>query len=394
MAILATFAFCLIGLGIGIVLFPGAVRLLHAQAQRLRRTDEHVTGEAFAVPSLPAQSAPGFVGHAMYCWRLLTDRAFWHLLLWSVVDPFTGTALTCAPFGTVLWGVYGIVALPIVYFGFGRLPTDWYAFIPVTSAATVISAAVLGVFFVAAGYRTGPWWLRIQARWSSLLLGSHLAELQDRVAALSATREAVRDDAAAELRRIERDVHDGAQAQLVAIGMKLGTAEELLARDPAAAMALIGQAREDSSTALIGLRDLMRGVHPPVLADRGLGPALEAMAIESALPTTVDVHLPTRLDSSLEAAAYFATRELLTNAAKHAGATRLRLTATMTVDRLHIDVSDDGAGGAVIAPGGGLDGIRRRLAAFDGTIDVTSPVGGPTAIALEVPCALSSPKIR
>ena len=181
MAVVAVFAFCLIPLGVGIVLFPGTVRVLQAQAHRLRRTDDRVAGFAFAVPDLPVQSTPGFTGSAKHCWQLMTDRAFWHLVLWAVIDPFTGTVLAGAPFAIVLWGLYGILALPILYFGFGLLPTDWYAFIPVMSGAAVVLAGVLGCLFVVAGAASGPWWIGAQARWSSLLLGSHPAELPDRV---------------------------------------------------------------------------------------------------------------------------------------------------------------------------------------------------------------------
>ncbi|MEV7987294.1 histidine kinase [Micromonospora sp. NPDC085948] len=388
MTLVAATALCLIPLGVGVLIFPGCVRVLHRQAERLRRTDQRFAGIDVAVPSLPDPAASGFVAQARQCWRLVNDRAFWRLTRWAVVDPFTSTVLVLiAPLGLVGWGLYGCVAMPILYLGLRLEPTEWYVFIPVTTASTVPYAAVLGCALFVIGLLSGSWWLRVQARWSSVLIGSHLVDLQARVSVLSASREEVRDDAAAQLRRLERDVHDGAQAQLVAIGMKLGFAETLMASDTNAALALIGQARDDSSNALGELRDLMRGIHPPVLADRGLGAAIEAMAIESALPVTTRIRLPVRLDSSLEAAAYFATRELLTNAAKHSGAAHLAVTADIGEDRLRIEVRDDGKGGAVVVPGGGLDGTRRRLAAFDGTLTVRSPVGGPTEIALEVPCA-------
>jgi signal transduction histidine kinase len=261
--------------------------------------------------------------------------------------------------------------------------------VPLRSPGAVPLAAALGGALAVFGFLSGTWWLRVQARWSAGLLGSDGAQLRSQVSALAASRDEVRHDAAAELRRIERDVHDGAQAQLVAIGMKLGAAQELMDTDAQTAMTLIGQAREDSSTALNDLRDLMRGIRPPVLADRGLAAALEAMAIESALPVETDIRLPVRLDPALEAAAYFATRELLTNAAKHSAAARVWLSASVGDGVLRIVVRDDGKGSAVITPGGGLDGLRRRLAAFDGTLSLSSPAGGPTEATLEVPCASS-----
>ncbi|NBE83592.1 sensor histidine kinase [Micromonospora rubida] len=394
MTVVTVIASWLIPLGVGVLIFPGCVRVLHRQAERLSRADRRFAGTGFAVPSLPDPAGSGFAAGARQCWRLLTDRAFWQLMRWAVLDPYTGVLLAITPFGYVAWGLYGCAAIPVLHLGLGLRPTEWYAFVPVTSTSAVPYAVVLGCGLVVFGALSGPWWLRTQARWSSVLIGSHLVDLQARVSALSATREEVRDDAAARLRRIERDVHDGAQAQLVAITMKLGVAETLVPSDPNAALALIGQARADSLNALGELRDLMRGIHPPVLADRGLGAAIEAMAIEAALPTTTRVRLPARLDSSLESAAYFATREVLTNAAKHSGAAHLAVTADIVDGRLRIGVRDDGKGGAVIVPGGGLDGIRRRLAAFDGALTVSSPADGPTEIVLEVPCASSSQRTR
>lgn len=131
----------------------------------------------------------------------------------------------------------------------------------------------------------------------------------------------------------------------------------------------------------------MRGIRPPILADRGLGPALEALALDAAIAVATRIELPERLDAGLETAAYFAVRELVGNAIKHAGATRVAVTARIVGARLVVGVVDDGRGGAVVVPGHGLEGVRRRLAAFDGTLAIDSPAGGPTAVRIEAPCA-------
>jgi signal transduction histidine kinase len=200
------------------------------------------------------------------------------------------------------------------------------------------------------------------------------------------------DAAAAELRRIERDLHDGAQARLVALGMNLRAAERLIPVNPDAALALVAEARDASVRALTELRELVRGVHPPVLADRGLADAVRALALDCPLATQTDIDLPGRLPAPVETACYFAVAELLTNAAKHSGARDARIDVRHADGMLRIDVTDFGLGGADPAAGGGLAGVEKRLAAFDGIMAISSPAGGPTIVVLEVPCALSSPK--
>jgi signal transduction histidine kinase len=218
------------------------------------------------------------------------------------------------------------------------------------------------------------------------------ADLAGRVARLTETRGHAVDAAAAELRRIERDLHDGAQARLVALGMNLRAVERVLPSSPGAALALVAEARETSVRALNELRDLIRGICPPVLADRGLGHAVQALVLDTPLPTTLEVDLPGRLTAPVESACYFAIAEALANAVKHAGARRAGIRIQHAAGLLRIEVADDGAGGADPARGTGLRGVERRLGTFDGILAVSSPPGGPTMIAMEVPCALLSPK--
>ena len=217
--------------------------------------------------------------------------------------------------------------------------------------------------------------------------------LTAQVQRLTLTRAAAVDAAAAELRRLERDLHDGAQARLVALGINLRAAEKLIRTSPDAAEALIAECRETSSRALADLRDLVRGIYPPVLADRGLGAAVEALALDCPVPAAAEIDLPGRPPAPVESAVYFAIAEVLNNVAKHADATCALVRLGYADGILGAEVTDDGNGGADPGNGTGLAGIEQRLGAFDGILTVNSPVGGPTIVVIEVPCALSLPKI-
>jgi signal transduction histidine kinase len=210
-------------------------------------------------------------------------------------------------------------------------------------------------------------------------------ELTERVETLTETRRGALDVQAAELRRIERDLHDGAQARLVALSMQLGRAEEGLADRPEIA-ALVRQARSEATAANAELRDLARGIAPPVLADRGLVAAAESLGNRSPVPVTVDATLGRRPAPVVESGAYFVVAESLTNVAKHAPDARATVTIRLEGDTLDLVVADDGPGGADLAAGSGLDGLRRRVAALDGKMDVASPAGGGTRIEVRLPC--------
>jgi signal transduction histidine kinase len=217
-------------------------------------------------------------------------------------------------------------------------------------------------------------------------------ELLQRVSALTRSRSGALDIQAAELRRIERDLHDGAQARIVSLGMSLGLAAKLVRTDPDATASLLDEARASTVAALDELRDVVHGIHPPVLADRGLAGAVEALALDLAVPVRVTADVPARLPAPVESAAYFATAECLANVVKHSGAHRAWVDLAYRDGRLTVLVGDDGHGGARLDHGSGLSGVARRLEAFDGTVQVDSPAGGPTAITMEVPCASSSPR--
>jgi signal transduction histidine kinase len=205
-----------------------------------------------------------------------------------------------------------------------------------------------------------------------------------RVVELERTRAGAVDSQAAELQRIERDLHDGAQARLVALAMDLGMAQEKLDSDPAGARALVAGAHGEAKRALAELRDLSRGIYPAILTDRGLGPALSSIAARNPVEVALDVDLDGRLPAATEAAAYFVVVEALTNVAKHSGAEHCRVRIVRRRDRLQLMVTDDGDGGADPA-GAGLTGLRQRVEALDGTLAVAEAHPG-TTIRAELPC--------
>jgi signal transduction histidine kinase len=252
---------------------------------------------------------------------------------------------------------------------------------------------IIGCAMLATGVAAAPWLLRGYGLLAATILAPPgKAELALRVRHLSQTRSEALDTGAAKIRRTERDLHDGAQARLVAMGMTLDAAGQIIDSNPDAARALLFEARDASVKALAELRALVRGIHPPVLADRGLADAIRALALD----TPARIHLASELNgrppAPVESAAYFAVSELLANVSKHAEARQTWVDIRHTDEMLRIGVTDNGHGGAEPARGTGLRGIERRLASFDGVVAISSPPGGPTAVTMEIPCALSSPK--
>ena len=305
-------------------------------------------------------------------------------------------AATLAAAGLLVLGAYGwLIAVfwpvPGFAYGFADLANS-----PVPSP--LWTDALEGSLLLALGLWLAPRVMRHRAADPpDLELAARARQLAQRVQTLTQTRHDAVDTAAAELRRIERDLHDGAQARLVALGMSLQAAERLFPISPEAALALVAEAKESSSRALTELRDLVRGIYPPVLADRGLADAIRALALDALLPVELDIDLPGEVELPVASAVYFSVAEALANAAKHARAHSVRIQLGHTLlasggGMLRAQVTDDGWGGADPAQGTGLAGVERRLAAFDGILAVNSPPGGPTIVVIEVPCALSSPK--
>ncbi|HIW45901.1 MAG TPA: sensor domain-containing protein [Candidatus Yaniella excrementigallinarum] len=237
------------------------------------------------------------------------------------------------------------------------------------------------------------WWLatpvivRARLNADALLLDEQRSQaLERRVSEVTKSRAETIDHATAELRRIERNLHDGAQARLVSLGMKLGLAEEIVSQDPQTTKQLIAEARAATESTLTDIRTIVRGIFPPVLADRGLSHAIEALVLDLPLPVELQIHLPAHTPASVESAVYFAVSECLTNVVKHAVASKAFVTIQHEAGGLQIDVKDDGRGGAEVRKGGGLDGLTKRLAAFDGTVEVESSPDGGSQIKMELPC--------
>jgi signal transduction histidine kinase len=240
-----------------------------------------------------------------------------------------------------------------------------------------------------------PWAVRAMLTVDRWLIAGLLGpvSLTERVHDLEQTRAQAVDDSAARLRSIERDLHDGAQAQMVAVAMKLGLAREKLGGNPGGtadepdvrrALELVETAQRTAREAINDLRDLARGIHPPVL-DTGLGPALSTLAAHSAVPVELVVDIPQRPSAAIETISYFCAAELLANVAKHSGARRAVVEAVHVPGLLRLRVSDDGAGGARMDAGSGLRGLAERVRTVDGRIDVSSPPGGPTVVTVEMP---------
>ncbi|MER6344557.1 sensor histidine kinase [Streptomyces sp. NPDC001595] len=232
-----------------------------------------------------------------------------------------------------------------------------------------------------------PWIVRALTTVDRLMVLGLLgpSRLASRVVELESDRGVVVDTAAADLRRIERDLHDGAQARLVALAMDLGLAKEKLAEDPKAAARMVDEAHGEVKTALQELRDLARGIHPAVLTDRGLDAALSAVASRCTVPVRVEVDLASRPAAAIEGIAYFTVSELLQNVAKHSRARSASVDVWRSDNRLMLQVGDDGVGGAAPSPGSGLAGLAERLDAVDGILVVDSPPAGPTRITAELP---------
>ncbi len=312
--------------------------------------------------------------------RYYRDPATWRDVLSATIEPITGVVIALIPPAMWVWAMGWVIA-------------DAFAEMRHLSVAVIVVRVLAGLVLLALPVVIAPTLLRWHGRFTSTLLApTEKARLALEVARLTETRADAIEVQAAEVRRIERDLHDGAQARLIAVGLTLGLAERSVDTDPAATRALIVAAREASETALIELRDLVRGIHPPVLAERGLGDAIRALALDCPLRVDVTVDIPGALPAPVESAAYFAVGETIANAVRHAYATGIDVELTWREGRLAMTVTDDGRGGADPAGGTGLAGITRRLGTFDGTVAIVSPPGGPTEIKMELPCESSSPK--
>jgi signal transduction histidine kinase len=321
---------------------------------------------------------------------VLKSGASWRALLYAMVQfPWAvfsfSAAVTFWPLG------WGLLTYPLwfwvfpTYGGQGGLQLygDEHHSVYLDNPFEITATALAGLLITLAT----PWLVRALTTVDGLLVRSLLGPslLSARVVELESDRGVVVDTAAADLRRIERDLHDGAQARLVGLAMDLGLAKEKLREDPQAAARMVEEAHGEVKTALQELRDLARGIHPAVLTDRGLDAALSSVASRCTVPVRVEVDLPARPAPAIEGIAYFTVSELLQNVSKHSGARSASVDVWRAEDRLMLQVVDDGVGGADASRGSGLAGLAGRLDAVDGVLLVDSPAGGPTRVIAELP---------
>jgi len=339
-----------------------------------------------ADPHLPAPPGEAWLRRQ---WRWMWSAAMWKEVLYTLIlFPLSLVGFTIVI--TVWAGSLALLALPLTI---QAMPGNvaQFGIIDVHAGWPAAAAGALGLL----GLLAAPWvsrgWGTVDTVMGSGLLGrsatEEIEELEDRVDTLVVSRSHAIEIAEAERRRIERDLHDGAQQRLVALAMDLGMARQKMDTDPEGAKALVDEAHQEAKRAIVELRDLARGIHPVALGDRGLNGAIPALAGRCPLPIDVDVDLVDRPTPSIEGMAYFIVSECLANTVKYAGATRGSVRIDQRDDRLHIEITDDGVGGAQPALGSGLRGLADRAASVDGHFEVWSPLGGPTVIRAELPCA-------
>jgi signal transduction histidine kinase len=395
-----SFAGMLVGLPVLAVSALGA-RQLGAVNRRLAG---RLLGLRSAAPP-PLRRTPGVVG---WIRAGVTDPAAWRARAYLALKPLVWAGFAVAGgvwlYGLAFlafplwWEILHLLAVPLPAAAWpqpGSWPGGWWLNVgPVYHGVRTLPGTFSLVPAGAALVLAAPWATRAVSAVDGALIDQLLGpvSLPQRVRDLEQTRARAVDDSAARLRRIERDLHDGAQAQMVAVAMKLGLAREKLGgtAGPAAeadlerALELVDAAHRSAKEAITELRDLARGIHPPVL-DHGLGTALATLAARSGVPVDLIIDLPERPSAAIETIAYFCAAELLANVAKHGGARHATLEAVHVAGLLRVRVSDDGAGGARMAAGSGLAGLAERVRTVDGRLEISSPPGGPTAVTVELP---------
>ncbi|MFF0423130.1 sensor histidine kinase [Streptomyces sp. NPDC004520] len=372
---------------LGVPILAGALGMCRGFGAVERARARGLLGLDVAAPE-PVRGRTG--GALSWMGAMLKSGASWRHLLYAVLHMPWAVFSFSVTVALWTWG-WSLFTYPLWQWVFpawvgqdgiqlyGDANHSFYLDAPFEIAVT----SAIGLVFVL----IGPWVLRGLVSVDRLLVSGLLgpSRLASRVTELESDRGVVVDTAAADLRRIERDLHDGAQARLAALAMDLGLAKEKLARDPQAAAVLVDEAHGEVKLALQELRDLARGIHPAVLTDRGLDAALSAVASRCSVPVSVSVDLPSRPAPAIEGIAYFTVSELLRNVTLHSGARRAWVDVWRTDDRLLLQVRDDGTGGARLSGGTGLSGLSERVGAVDGVLAVDSPTGGPTTVTVELP---------
>ena len=386
-----TFTVTVVGLSLGVGLVPlfliGLVVLwVTVQLVRGMAVMERARATLFLDVDLPGRPRE-LVGEGSALrrgWRRLTSRGTWKEIAYC---------LLLLPIGTVffslvvtLWSV-ALAGVLLPAYGYALPGGEVASWLHWSSSAEVWTGFAVGVLALLVAPPVTQGLAAAELGMVRALLTPSGAELLTaKVSSLTESRARVVDAADAERRRIERDLHDGTQQHLVSLAMNLGMAKEKLDSDPEAARQLVADAHQQAKDSITELRNVIRGVYPAVLTDRGLDAALSALAVRSPVPVRLQVDLPRRPNPTAEAIAYFVVSESLTNVARHSGARSATVYVEQSGDRLKLAIVDDGRGGAVEAAGSGLTGLRDRVAAVDGRFTLTSPPGGGTTIAVEVPC--------
>ena len=377
----------LIGLGIGmLVLVVGVVFLALVMLLSEGLTRWHRARAANLLGVVIAAPAPS----AVQGWRgrlaRLGEAAFWRQLTYNAVIAPTLLAASAVAIA-VSWGGGLVLALSPVWRTVGPEAGSFLGVMQGVGRIWVSTVTGVGLLWLAPNL--ARWLAALDLAIARPMLGETRGEvLSPRVTELEQTRAGVIDAADAERRRIERDLHDGAQQRLTSLALNLGMARSAMGDDTSPeTRKAIAEAHDEAKQALAELRSFVRGLHPAVLDERGLDAALSGIVARSTVPTSLHVVLAERPPRTLEAVAYFVVSEALTNIAKHSGATAAAVRVSSDGRRLVVEVSDNGHGGASQGTGSGLSGLAHRVAAVDGTLDVNSPAGGPTVLRAEMPCA-------
>ncbi|KZB86081.1 sensor histidine kinase [Amycolatopsis regifaucium] len=356
--------------GVGIPAVPHALKLIRYPVNFERRRAARLLDEPIPEPYRSGNP--------------VTDPASRRDLTWLVFHAATGFIIGIFAIAFPLGGLRQVITAFIwptvpggVESSLGFMVTSW----PMAALSAVTGVGMIALIFL---YPRLARWQAVIAR--KLLAPAPGVVLTDRVVELAASRAAALEAHGAELRRLERDLHDGTQARIAAVVLQLGIAESIFEKNPEKARELLGKAQDTATGALAELRTVVRSIYPPLLTDRGLDGAVTALADRCPVPCTVDVRGAGRRPAAVEAAAYFVVAEMLTNITKHSGAEHAWITLAGTADTLLIEIRDDGHGGADEDGGSGLSGIRKRAEAFDGTVKLSSPAGGPTVVKVELPC--------
>jgi signal transduction histidine kinase len=385
-AIWTTVLATLLSLGVGLIVVMVGIPILAVTLLIWRWGGDRERERAALVLGAPIPSAHRPLPPAGFLKRWgarLSDPATWQdLLFLAIVGPIVW--IVAGGIVVALWAA-ALAAIAAPALSSSAPSGSWLGDLQSGELIGIALAGVLGIAIALVTARGLAMASATLAR--AILQPGDRAALEARVAAVEASRAGAVESADARLRRVERDLHDGAQHRLAYVAMELGRAREKLDTDPEGADRLIAEAHEESKKAMVELRDLARGIHPSVLTDRGLDAAVSALTERCPAKVELDIALDRRPPPGVETAAYYVIAESLTNITKHADARIASVRARYDDGKLVVEVADDGHGGARRAPGSGIEGLAQRVEALDGTLAVQSPDGGPTTIRAELPCA-------